>query len=317
MTEYILRRLLLGVLTAFLVSILVFALLRIAPGDVVDAILGGEGEVYSDEIREALREQLGLNRPLPVQYLTFMRDFVTLQWGESLRNNTEIWPQIQKKLPITLELAVMTLLISVLMGIPIGTLMALYRDTWVDYILRVFSLAGLSIPNFWTATMMVLGGAFFLNWSPRLEYVSPLEDPRANFIMFFWPALAAGWVGQATQARMMRSTMLEVLRQDYIRTAHAKGLRYYVVVYRHALKNALLPVITIIGITVALILGGTVIIETIFQLPGLSRYLVQSLQNWDYAVVQTVVLFLSIWIVLSNLIVDLAYGWLDPRIRYD
>lgn len=148
MTEYILRRLLLGVLTAFLVSILVFALLRIAPGDVVDAILGGEGEAYSDEIREALREQLGLNRPLPVQYLTFIRDFVTLQWGESLRNNTEIWPQIQKKLPITLELAIMTLLISVLMGIPIGTLMALYRDTWVDYVLRVFSLAGLSIPNF-------------------------------------------------------------------------------------------------------------------------------------------------------------------------
>ena len=317
MSEYLLRRVLLGVLTAFLVSILVFSLLRIAPGDVVDAILGGEGEVYSDEVREALREQLGLNRPLPVQYVTFMRDFMTLQWGESLRNNTEIWPQIQKKLPITLELAVMTLLISIFMGIPIGTLMALNRDTWVDYVLRLFSLAGLSIPNFWTATMIVLGGAFIFNWSPRLEYVSPLEDPRANFVMFFWPALAAGWVGQATQARMMRSTMLEVLRQDYIRTAHAKGLRYFVVVYRHALKNALLPVITIIGITVALILGGTVIIETIFQLPGLSRYLVQSLQNWDYTVVQTVVLFLSIWIVLSNLVVDLTYGWLDPRIRYD
>ena len=181
MTEYILRRLLLGVLTAFLVSILVFSLLRIAPGDVVDAILGGEGEVYSDEVREALREQLGLNRPLPIQYFTFMRDFVTLQWGESLRNNTEIWPQIQKKLPITLELSVMTLLISVLMGIPIGTLMALYRDTWIDYLLRVFSLAGLSIPNFWTATMIILGGAFFLNWSPRLEYISPIRRPAGQF----------------------------------------------------------------------------------------------------------------------------------------
>ena len=139
--------------------------------------------------------------------------------------------------------------------------------------------------------------AIHFNWSPRLEFVSPLEDPRGNFIMFFWPSLAAAWVTQATQAGMMRSTMLEVLRQDYIRTAHAKGLRYFVVVYRHALKNALLPVVTIVGITVALILGGTVIIETIFQLPGLSRYLVQSLQNWDYTVVQTVVLFLSIWIV--------------------
>ena len=155
--------------------------------------------------------------------------------------------------------------------------------------------------------------AIHFNWSPRLEFVSPLEDPRGNFIMFFWPSLAAAWVTQATQARMMRSTMLEVLRQDYIRTAHAKGLRYFVVVYRHALKNALLPVVTIVGITVALILGGTVIIETIFQLPGLSRYLVQSLQNWDYTVVQTVVLFLSIWIVAANLVVDLTYGWLDPR----
>ncbi len=317
MAEYILRRLVLGAFTALLVSLLVFALLRIAPGDVVDAILGGEGEAYSDEIREALREQLGLNRPLPIQYLTFMRDFLTLQWGESLRSNTEIWPQVKKKLPITLELSVMTLLISIFMGIPLGSIMALKRDTWIDYSLRVFSLAGLSIPNFWTATMIVLGGAFFFNWSPRLEFVSPLEDPRGNFIMFFWPALAAGWVTQATQARMMRSTMLEVLRQDYIRTAHAKGLRYFVVVYRLALKNALLPVVTIVGITVALILGGTVIIETIFQLPGLSRYLVQSLQNWDYTVVQTVVLFLSIWIVAANLVVDLTYGWLDPRIRYD
>ena len=317
MAEYILRRLVLGAFTALLVSLLVFALLRIAPGDVVDAILGGEGEVYSDEIRDALREQLGLNRPLPIQYLTFMRDFLTLQWGESLRSNTEIWPQVKKKLPITLELSVMTLLISIFMGIPLGSIMALKRDTWIDYSLRVFSLAGLSIPNFWTATMIVLGGAFFFNWSPRLEFVSPLEDPRGNFIMFFWPALAAGWVTQATQARMMRSTMLEVLRQDYIRTAHAKGLRYFVVVYRHALKNALLPVVTIVGITVALILGGTVIIETIFQLPGLSRYLVMSLQNWDYTVVQTVVLFLSIWIVAANLVVDLTYGWLDPRIRYD
>jgi peptide/nickel transport system permease protein len=317
MAEYVARRLLLGVLTAFLVSLLIFALLRIAPGDVVDAILGGEGELYSDEVRQTLRQQLGLNRPLPVQYITFMRDFVTFNWGVSLRNRTDIWGQVKAKLPITLQLALTTVTISLLLGIPAGVVMALKQDTWIDYVVRVVSLAGLSIPNFWTGTMIILGGAFYFNWSPRLEYISPFEDLRANFIMFLWPALATAWVTQATKARMMRSTMLEVLRQDYIRTAHSKGLRYFVVVYRHAMKNALLPVVTIIGINVALILGGSVIIETLFQLPGMGRYLVLSLQSWDYPVVQTLTLFFSMWIIVTNLVVDLSYGWLDPRVRFD
>ena len=183
--------------------------------------------------------------------------------------------------------------------------------------LRIVSLGGLSIPSFWTGTMIILFGTLYFNWSPRLEYVSPFADPRGNFIMFLWPALATGWVSQATKARMMRSTMLEVLRQDYIRTAHAKGLRYTVVVYRHAMKNALLPVVTIIGITVALTVGGSVIMETIFLLPGMGQFLIYSLTRWDYPVVQTLVLFFASWIVVTNLLVDLSYGWLDPRVRYD
>ena len=317
MLQYTLRRLFLGGLTALLVSVIVFVILRIAPGDVVDVILGGEDAFYSQETEELLREQLGLNRPLYEQYFVFMFDFVTLNWGESLVDSKPIWPQIQQKLPITMQLAIMTVSFAVLFGIPVGVIMALRQDSWLDYVLRIVSLGGLSIPSFWTGTMIILIGTLYFNWSPRLEYVSPLGDPRGNFIMFLWPALATGWVSQATKARMMRSTMLEVLRQDYIRTAHAKGLRYTVVVYRHAMKNALLPVVTIIGITVALTVGGSVIMETIFLLPGMGQFLVYSLTRWDYPVVQTLVLFFASWIVVTNLLVDLSYGWLDPRVRYD
>ncbi len=316
MLQYTLRRLYLGAITAVLVSLMVFAIMRVAPGDVVDVILGGEDAFYSEETADLLREQLGLNAPLPVQYITWMQDFVTLQWGVSLVDSKPIWGEIKRKMPLTFELAVITLLISVVLGIPAGIIMALRQDTWVDYLVRMSSLLGLSIPNFWIATMVILGGVLFFNWSPRLEYVSIWQNPFHNLGMFFWPAFALGTSSMATKARMMRSTMLEVLRQDYIRTAHAKGLRHFIVVYRHAMKNAMLPVVTIIGIQIAGILGGSVILETIFLLPGMGQYLVYSLTRWDYPVVQTLVLFFAAWIIITNLLVDLTYGWLDPRIRY-
>ena len=309
MLQYTLRRLYLGGITAVLVSLMVFAILRIAPGDVVDVILGGEDAFYSAETAELLREQLGLNRPLPVQYVTWMRDFFTLQWGTSLVDSKPIWPQIKQKIPLTIELSILTLLISVVLGIPAGIIMALRQDTWADYSIRIFSLLGLSIPNFWIATMIILGGMMYFNWSPRLEYVSIFDNPVKNLGMFFWPAFALGTSSMATK--------LEVLRQDYIRTAHAKGLRHFVVIYRHAMKNAMLPVITIIGIQAAGILGGSVILESIFLLPGMGQYLVYSLSRWDYPVVQTLVLFFAAWIILMNLLVDLSYGLLDPRIRFD
>jgi peptide/nickel transport system permease protein len=317
MLQYTIRRIFLGGISALMVSLIVFAILRIAPGDVVDVILGGEDAFYSEETAELLRQQLGLNRPLPVQYFTWMRDFFTLQWGTSLVDSKPIWPQIKKKIPLTIELSLLTLGISVILGIPAGIIMALKQDRWADYSIRIFSLLGLSIPNFWIATMIILWGMVYFNWSPRLEYVSIFTNPLENLGMFFWPAFALGTSSMASKARMMRSTMLEVLRQDYIRTAHAKGLRYYTVVYRHAMKNAMLPVITIIGIQAAGILGGSVILETIFMLPGMGQYLVYSLSRWDYPVVQTLVLFFAGWIILTNLLVDLSYGWLDPRIRFD
>jgi len=316
MIQYTLRRLYLGAITAVLVSLLVFGIMRIAPGDVVDVILGGEDSFYSEETAELLRQQLGLNRPLPVQYATWMTDFITLQWGVSLVDSKPIWGEVRKKLPLTIELSILTLAISVVLGIPAGILMALKQDGPVDYSIRIFSLLGLSIPNFWIATMVILFGMVYFDWSPRLEYVSLWTNPFVNLGMFFWPAFALGTSSMATKARMMRSTMLEVLRQDYIRTAHAKGLGYWVVVYRHAMKNAMLPVVTIIGIQIVGILGGSVILESIFMLPGIGQYLIYSLSRWDYPVVQTLVLFFAVWIVGTNLVVDLTYGWLDPRIRF-
>jgi peptide/nickel transport system permease protein len=318
MLQYVTRRLMLGALTALLVSLIIFSIMRIVPGDVVDAIISAEGSGgYSQERIEALREQLGLNRPLPVQYFVWMWDFVTLDWGKSLYNGADIWEQFKARIPITLQLSIMTVTLSVLAGLPTGVLMALYQDRWSDYVIRITSLMGLSVPNFWTGTMIILAGVLYFGWSPPLEYISPFEDFGGNLGQFIWPAVATAWVAQATQARMMRSTMLEVLRQDYIRTAHAKGLRYYVVVYRHAIKNAMIPVITVIGLNISVILGGSVIMETLFQLSGIGRYLIQAMGWYDYPVVQTLVLFFSIWIVLVNLLVDLTYGMLDPRIQYD
>ena len=207
--------------------------------------------------------------------------------------------------------------LSTLLGIPTGIIMALKQDTWLDYGLRVFSLAGLSIPNFWIATMLLVVGMYVFNWNPRLGYTSFTGDPLGNISQYMWPAMIVGYSAMATKARMMRSTMLEVLRQDYIRTAHAKGLRYFVVVTRHAMKNALLPVVTIVGLSVAAILGGSVIMERIFNLPGMGNFLVEGMNNRDYPVVQTLVLIFSMWIVSINLVVDLTYGWLDPRVRFD
>ena len=316
MTAYVLRRIMLGFISAALVSMIVFALLRIAPGDVVDVILGGEGEFYEEETYDRLREELGLNRPLVTQYFVFMRDFLTLQWGDSIYDGQPIFPQIRDKLPVTLELALMSITLAAILGIPAGIVMALYQDTLVDYSVRLASLAALSVPNFWIGTMMILAGMLYFGWSPALNYISLWENPVGNIGMFILPAIATGTSSMATKSRMMRSTMLEVMRQDYIRTARAKGLKYYVVVYRHAMKNALLPVVTIIGIQMAFIMGGSVIMERLFLLPGMGSYLVYGLTSWDYPVVQTLTLVFAFWIVFMNLMVDLAYGWLDPRIRF-
>jgi len=317
---YIIRRLLLACLTVAMVSTLIFAILRIAPGDVALMVYtqGDESIQEIDPVAlQAIREQLGLDVPLFQQYTTWVTNMLMLDWGESYFHGGKVFDDWKRKLPITLQLAFMTITISTIIAIPIGIVMALRQDTWVDYLLRIVSLGGISIPSFWFATMILVVGLYFFSWSPRLDYISFPENPIENIKMFILPAVTLGWVTSATKSRMMRSSMLEVLRQDYIRTAHAKGLRYYVVVIRHALKNALLPVITIIGISFALIAGGSVIIETIFQLPGIGRFLVEAMNQRDYNIVQALVAFFSVWIIFANLLVDLTYGVVDPRVRYD
>ncbi len=320
MQAYILRRLLLAVLTVVMVSLLIFIILRVAPGDVAMMVYTqGDDDIVAidEEALQRIRENLGLADPLHLQYLKWVGNMLTLDWGTSYFHGGSVWEDFKEKLPVTLQLAIMTITISVIVAIPIGIMMALKQDTWIDYVLRIISLGGISVPSFWFATLILVAGLYWFSWSPRLEYIPPWEAPWDNIRMFVWPAITLGWVTSATKARMMRSSMLEVLRQDYIRTAHAKGLRNFVVVYRHAMKNAMLPVVTIIGISFALIAGGSVIIESIFSLPGLGRFLVEAMNSRDYNIVQALVAFFSVWIIIANLLVDLTYGFLDPRVRYD
>ena len=320
MHRYIAQRLLQGLLSAFLVSLLIFIILRIAPGDVAMMVYtqGDEGiEDIDHEALQRIRENLGLHRPLHLQYMVWVRDMVTFDWGTSYFHGGNVWEDFKRKLPVTMELGVLSLVLSVLIAFPIGLLMALKQDTWSDYVGRVFSLGGLSIPNFWIATLVLVAGLYLLDWSPRLEYNHIWDDPLGNLSLMFWPAIIVGYSSTAVKARMLRSSMLEVLRQDYIRTAHAKGLSGMVVTYRHALRNAMLPVVTIVGFSIAAIIGGSVIMETIFQMPGLGQYLIAGMNSRDYNIVQSLVTFFAMWIILTNILVDISYAWLDPRIRFD
>ena len=320
MKEYLIRRLLFGGLTVFIVSALIFALLRIAPGDVAlliaEANSGGEGIDVSEEDLEEIREMLGLNDPLHIQYFSWITGFFVGDWGDSLFTGRDVFEEFKLKFPVTLELVIFSQIIAIALGLPAGILMALKQNSWIDYVIRVLSLAGLSLPSFGSATLLLLGGAYFFMWNPQLGSFPLTEEPWQNIQQFFWPALMLGYISAATKARMMRSTMLEVLRQDYIRTAKAKGLTQYVVTARHALKNAFIPVITVIGITTALSLGGSVVMERVFSMPGLGGFILEGMLSRDFPIVQSIVLFFAMAVIFVNLLIDISYGWFDPRVRY-
>ena len=320
MKEYLIRRLLFGALTVFIVSALIFALLRIAPGDVAlliaEANSGGEGIDVSEEDLEEIREMLGLNDPLHIQYFSWITGFVVGDWGESLFTGRDVFDEFKLKFPVTLELVIFSQIIAIALGLPAGILMALKQNSWIDYVIRILSLAGLSLPSFWSATLLLLGGAYFFMWNPQLGSFPLTEEPWQNIQQYFWPAMMLGYISAATKARMMRSTMLEVLRQDYIRTAKAKGLTQYVVTARHALKNAFIPVITVIGITTALSLGGSVVMERVFSMPGLGGFILEGMLSRDFPIVQSIVLFFAMAVIFVNLLIDISYGWFDPRVRY-
>ena len=318
MTEYVIRRLILMIPTLLLVSLIVFTIMRVIPGDVATLIAtrGGEGIATQEEI-QSLREKIGLNDPLPIQYAKFIFGLMKFDVGNSLWSGRPVIAELLSRLPLTVELALLAVTVSVSIAIPIGVMSAIRQDTWVDYVFRIISISGLALPSFWLGVLIILFLSIYFRWIPPLGYTDFFVDPWKNVQQMIWPALALGFRLSAIVSRMTRSTMLEVLREDYIRTAWAKGLRERVVIFRHALKNALLPVITITGLQLGALLGGTVIAETIFTLPGIGRFLIDSINHRDYPVVQTIVMWLAIAFSFVNLTVDVAYAWLNPRIRFN
>ena len=315
MKSYIAQRLVIAVLTLFGMSVVIFVLLRMAPGDIVDVLFSAAGYVNPSEKQAILRE-LGMDKPYWRQYVEWITQIFHGDLGKSYRYDLPAWQIIRPLLPVTIELAMLSTIVAVALGVPTGIVSAVRQDGLLDYAMRVFSLAGLSMPAFWLAMVIILGLVTWFAWIPPLSYVSPFQDLKLHAVQFLLPALAVGYRSSALIMRITRSSLLEVMREDYIRTAWAKGQSGRVVIWRHALKNALLPVVTVIGIEFAFLIGGLVVTETVFNLPGVARFLVQAILWRDYPIVQNLVMFIAVVVILSNLLVDMLYGVLDPRVRY-
>ena len=317
MATYIVRRILLMIPTLLGAVTLIFVLMRLLPGDVALYILGsGESSDVNKQALQQIREDLGLDQPLIVQYGQWLWGVVRLDFGNSYWTRQPVIEELKRRYPITANLAVMSLLLGTLIAIPLGVLSAVRQDTLADYAARIFVISGLSLPNFWLAILIILGLVHFFRWLPPLDYAPFWVDPLQNLKQLAFPALATGYRLSAIGARMTRSSILEVLRDDYVRTARAKGLQEYVIVLKHALRNALLPVVTIIGLELLTLFGGLVVIETVFTIPGIGRFLVDAITHRDYPSVQALVFVIALFVVTVNLLVDIIYGFLDPRIRY-
>ncbi|MFC1952007.1 ABC transporter permease [Chloroflexota bacterium] len=316
MRTYIIRRLLLVIPTVFLVSIIIFFVIRFIPGDVIEVMVGTME--YQDPIDvETMRNVLGLDAPIITQYGRWMGNIILHgDFGNSLWSGLPTTHEIIERWPITLELGIMALIVGQLIALPIGIFSALRQDTWGDYIARSFAIMCIAVPGFWLGTMVIVFPSIWWGYMPPVTFIPFTENPLDNLRMFIVPAIVMGMALSGTTMRMTRTMMLEVLKQDYIRTAWAKGLRERTVVIRHALKNALIPVITIVGLQIPVLIGGTIIIEQIFCLPGMGRLLMEAIGLRDYPVVSTVMLFFGVIMVLVNLAVDLTYGFLDPRVKY-
>jgi peptide/nickel transport system permease protein len=315
MRAYLVRRILLAVPTLILVSLLVFALMHLIPGDAIIARLQEVG-VVTDESIQAVRRELGLNLSFYQQLGNWAGGLARGNLGRSLWTREPTAERLWAAIPVSAELAFGGLALAVVFAVPLGILSAIRQDTWTDYVAQIFAILGISVPDFWVGTLLILYFSLVWGFLPPLGYVSLFDDPLLNLQQFFLPVLVLGLRLSATTARMVRANMLEVLRQDYVRTARAKGLREGVIVYRHALKNALIPVLTILGTQLSDLLGGTVILETLFSLPGVGFLTFSSIGFRDYPQIQANVLFLSAVLVFLNVLVDMSYSWLDPRIRY-
>ena len=297
------------------ISMVIFLMVRLMPGDIVDVLLGGDA-VATEEQKQQVREQLGLTGSYPEQYWSWASGVVTGDFGESYRNTEPVADVLSRAVPITLELMILALLIATLIGVPLGVISAVRRDSVSDYGARVGGLVGISIPSFWLATLLLLFTSRVFGWVPPITYVKFFDDPLTNLSQFMLPAISISVFTLAIVMRMVRATMLEVLGQDYVRTARAKGVKHRIVVYRHALRNALIPVVTIIGFEIGILMGGAAIVEIIFGLPGVGYVLLNAIFNRDYPVVQGATLLIAVIFVVSNTVVDIVYGWLDPRISH-
>jgi peptide/nickel transport system permease protein len=316
MLRYTINRVLLMIPTLIGVAVLVFFMLRIVPGDVVEIKLRGDGGTVSQETIEMERKRMGLDKPLVTQFTDWMVGMATLDFGKSMWTERPVIEEISLRLELSLEVAILATIIALLIAIPLGTLAALFRDSWIDYLMRIMTIGGLSIPSFWFGMMIMLTLLALFNWLPPITFTPIYVDPIANLTQLIWPAMAVGYRYCAVTARMIRSSLLEVLNEDYIRTARAKGVFEQLVITRHALRNALLPAITVIGLEFAFLIGGLVVTEQVFNLNGIGQLFVQSVSRNDFTLIQGLVMLIAAFYVFINLAVDLLYAVFDPRIRY-
>ena len=322
MGKYILKRIILIIPTVLGVGVLVFFLMRVIPGDTCLFKWVDFGTNLDPALLEICRNETGLNDPIYIQFFDFVIGVLTLNFGISMWTGQPITEEIRLRFGLSLQVAIMATTLSILIGIPMGIISAVKQDTWIDYLVRSFSIGGVAIPSFWLGILIILGLLIFSQawigepWMPPILYVSPFVDPMANLSQLIWPVIATGYRYASVVARMTRSAFLEILREDYIRTARAKGLKEIIIINPHAMRNALLPVVTVIGMEFSFFMGGLVVTEQVFNLNGLGSLLVDSVLHSDYNMIQALAMLIAVVFVGVNLIIDLAYAWIDPRIRY-
>ena len=316
MNRYILSRFLLMIPTLLAVAVLIFLLVRVVPGDIVELRLVLGGSFVTPRVIEAERARLGLNKPLWNQFADWMLGMLRLDLGRSMWSGEPVAREIGLRLELSLQLAVMATLIATALAIPLGTLAAVHRGGWVDNVVQVFSVAGLAVPSFWLGILFILFLLTVFQYLPPLTFTSLWVDPKANLAQLIWPALAVGYRYSAVATRMTRSALLEVLREDYVRTAWAKGLAQRIILRRHALRNAMMPVVTVIGLEFAFLIGGLVVTEQVFNLNGIGKLIVDAISQRDYTLIQGLMLLVAAGYILMNFLVDLVYAWIDPRVSY-
>lgn len=316
MKKYLLKRILMMIPTLLGVALVIFLLIRVIPGDIVELRYAREGVSMSEETLQQERELLGLDKPLWIQFGNWMWGLMRGDPGVSMWTGQPIIYEIKIRFELTLQLAIMSMVFSVILGVPLGMIAALKQDTWVDYAIRVFSIAGLATPSFWLGIIIIMVLLNLFNWAPPMEFTPLWKDLGANLAQLIWPAMASGYRFSSMVMRMTRSTMIEVLREDYIRTARAKGLFENMIIFQHGLRNALLPIVSVVGLELAFLLGGLVVTEQVFNLNGLGLLLVKSISQRDYMMIQSLVVLVAFFLVVMNFALDILFATLDPRVRY-